>query len=57
MEALVEKIVDDVKKRIADYGYGDQWTICEELSRRIAEVGDEALREEYMIADVEGGES
>lgn len=56
MEALIESIVEKVKSGIDSYGYCDRWQICEELSRRIAELGDEALKQEYMIDDMEGGE-
>lgn len=56
MEALIETIVEKVKLGIARYGYCDRWQICDELSRRIAELGDEALKQEYMIDDMEGGE-
>lgn len=56
MEALVETLMRNIKTAIADYGYGDQWQICNELSRRVAELGDEALKLEYMVDDMEGGE-
>lgn len=56
MEALIESIVEKVKSGIDSYGYCDRWQICDELSRRIAELGDEALKQEYMIDDMEGGE-
>lgn len=56
MEGLIESIVETVKKRIGGYGYCDQWQIFDELSRRIMELGDEALKQEYMIDELEGGE-
>lgn len=45
----------EIKKRMEGYGYSDQWQICEELSRRFSEMGEEALKQEYMIEDMEGG--
>lgn len=56
MEEVIEKLMEQLKKATAGYGYSDQWQIYEELSRRIAETGEEALRQEYMIEDMEGGE-
>lgn len=56
MEALVETLMKNIKTAVADYGYGDQFEILNELSRRVSELGDEALKLEYMVIDVEEDE-
>lgn len=56
MEALIESLVKDIKTAVSDYVYIDQWEILNELSRRISELGDEALKLEYMTEDMEGGD-
>ena len=56
MEGLIENIMVEIKKRMECYGYSDQWQICEELSRRLSEMGEDALKRDYMIDDMEGGE-
>lgn len=56
MEALIETIVRNVHEALAEFGYNDQWEILNELSRRMAELGDEALKREYMTGDMEGGD-
>lgn len=56
MEALIETIVRNVREALAEFGYNDQWEILNELSRRMAELGDEALKREYMTGDMEGGD-
>lgn len=56
MEALIDTLVRNIKAAVADYGYGDQFEILNELGRRVAELGDEALKLEYMVIDMEGGD-
>ena len=56
MEALIESLVKDIKTAVPDYGYIDKWEILNELSLRISELGDEALKLEYMTEDMEGGD-
>lgn len=56
MEALIETLVKNIKMAVSDYGYMDQWEILDELSRRISELGDVALKLEYMTEDMEGGD-
>lgn len=56
MEEVIEKIVLTAKKLSKDYGYSDQWELLTEASRRLEELGEEALKLEYLMDKLEGGE-
>ena len=56
MDEVVEKIVAEAKKQVSGFGYTDQWQILSEAAQRLEDMGNEALKLEYMIDDVEGGE-
>ena len=53
---MIEKIVSEAKKQVSEFGYSDQWQILSEAAQRLEELGNEALKLEYMIEDMEGGE-
>ena len=56
MDEVVEKIVAEAKKQVSGVGYTDQWQILTAIAERLQDLGHEALKLEYMIDDVEGGE-
>uniref|UniRef100_UPI0040297C81 hypothetical protein n=1 Tax=Prevotella sp. TaxID=59823 RepID=UPI0040297C81 len=56
MDEEVEKIVADAKKQESGFAYTDQWQILTAIAERLQDLGHEALKLEYMIDDVEGGE-
>ena len=56
MDEVVEKIVAGAKKQVSGFGYTDQWQILTAIAERLQDLGHEALKLEYMIDDVEGGE-
>lgn len=56
MDEVVEKIVAEAKKQVSGFGYTDQWQILSEAAQRLEDLGHEALKLEYMIEDMEGGE-
>ena len=56
MDEVVEKIVAEGKKQVSGFGYTDQWQILTAIAERLQDLGHEALKLEYMIDDVEGGE-
>lgn len=56
MDEVIEKIVAEAKKLSSDFGYSDQWTLLTEAARRLEELGHKALKLEYMMEDMEGGE-
>lgn len=56
MGEVVEKIVAEAKKQVSGFGYTDQWQILTAIAERLQDLGHEALKFEYMIDDVEGGE-
>lgn len=56
MDEVVEKIVAEAKKQVSGFGYKDQWQILTAIAERLQDLGHEALKLEYMIDDVEGGE-
>ncbi len=56
MEEVIEKIVLTAKKLSKDYGYSDQYELLTEASRRLEELGEEALKLEYLMDKLEGGE-
>lgn len=56
MDEVIEKIVAEAKKQVSEFGYSDQWQILSEAAQRLKDLGHEALKLEYMIEDMEGGE-
>lgn len=56
MDEVVEKIVAEAKKQVSGFGYTDLWQILTAIAERLQDLGHEALKLEYMIDDVEGGE-
>jgi len=56
MDEVVEKIVAEAKKQVPGFGYTDQWQILTAIAERLQDLGHEALKLEYMIEDLEGGE-
>lgn len=56
MDEVVEKIVAEAKKQVSGFGNTDQWQIITAIAERLQDLGHEALKLEYMIDDVEGGE-
>ena len=56
MDEVVEQIVAEAKKQVSGFGYTDQWQILTAIAERLQDLGNEALKIEYMIEDVEGGE-
>jgi hypothetical protein len=56
MDEVIEKIVAEAKKQVSEFGYSDQWKILSEAAQRLEDLGHEALKLEYMIEELEGGE-
>lgn len=56
MDEVIEKIVAEAKKQVSEFGYNEQWQILTEVSQRLEDLGYEALKLEYMIEELEGGE-
>lgn len=56
MDEVVEKIVAEAKKQVSGFEYTDQWQILTAIAERLQDLGHEALKLEYMIEDLEGGE-
>lgn len=56
MDEVIEKIVAEAKKQVAEYGYGDQWVMLGEAARRLEDLGCDALKLEYLTEELEGGD-
>ena len=53
MEDTVEEITRIVLREIRHYGYCDQYTILDEVCRRLQSEGENALKMEYFMEDTE----
>ena len=51
MEETIEKIIDQAMDEVRHYGHWDQYTILDEVSRRLRVESENALKMEYFMED------